>query len=337
MRNARDSLVGSTAPELIGSEWLNSRPLTLAELRKSGQTTLVVFWTYSCVNCLRTLPTIKHWWEQYRHQGLMIIGVHSPEFAFEKESVNLEHAVQDLGIGWPVLNDRDHATWNAYANHYWPRHILIDASGTVVHDHIGQGGYEATEEAIQALLIKHGATNLPAITPADHQHKLGDVCYAANPETYLGSTRGMLKNHQAKNPVSGTTFIDPRDIRKPGVALHGEWIVLPESIQHSSSRQSTRGYISLVFSGVEVNLVASATDDRILELVVELDGKPIPIDQRGGDIIEQSGQTVVRIQESKLYRLIKSATYLSPAELRLIDESGRFQAYAFTFSGCLED
>ena len=139
MRNARDSLVGSTAPELIQAEWFNSRPLTLAELRKSGQATLIVFWTYSCVNCLRTLPLIKHWWEQYRHQGLMIVGIHSPEFAFEKKSHNLKQAIADLGIGWPVLNDHDHNTWNAYANHYWPRHILVDVTGTVVYDHIGQG------------------------------------------------------------------------------------------------------------------------------------------------------------------------------------------------------
>lgn len=266
----------------------------------------------------------------------MIIGVHSPEFAFEKESANLEQAVRDLGIGWPVLNDRDHSTWNAYANHYWPRHILTDANGTVVHDHIGQGGYETTEEAIQKLLIKHGATHLPAVLTADHQHKLGDVCYAANPETYLGSNRGILKNHQVKSTESNTTFINPRDIRKPGVALHGEWTVLSESIQHTSSRHLTSGYISLVFSGVEVNLVAGATDNRILELIVSLDDKPIPVNQRGNDITEQSGQTVVRIQEPRMYRLIKSPTYLSPAELRVTDESDRFQAYAFTFNGCLE-
>ena len=147
----------------------------------------------------------------------------------------------------------------------------------------------------------------------------------------------MLKNHPAKKTETSTTFTDPHDLRKPGIALQGEWIVLPESIQHTNTRQFASGYISLVFSGVEVNLVAGATDNRLLELVISLDGKPVPIDQRGRDITERSGQTVVLIQESKMYRLIKSNTYLYPAELKIVDESGRFQAYAFTFSGCQED
>ena len=304
-------------------EWLNSQPLTLAELQANGQSTLIVFWTFSCVNCLRTLPTLKRWWEAYQHQGLVVLGIHSPEFGFEKQTTNLQRATQELKITWPVLNDAEHNTWNAYHNHYWPRHILVNNQGRVVYDHIGEGDYKTAEQAIQQLLIQHGATQLPTIPHDKHHHKVGTVCYAASPETYLGSARGILKKSNSPH--------------RPGIYLHGEWDIQTESAIHTRSGIANGDYASLVFSATEVNLVAGTTDQRMIEAVVSLNGRPISAEQRGPDIIDQSGKTMVRILESRLYRLVRSSNYLSPAELRITDESGRLVLYAFTFSGCQED
>jgi thiol-disulfide isomerase/thioredoxin len=139
------------APELAGGgAWINSPPLSLAELR--GKVVLVDFWTYGCINCRNTLPALRGWWDTYRGQGLVIVGVHSPEFAHEHELANVREAVRREQIGWPVVQDNDFAIWSAYRNRYWPHLYLIDRQGRVVYDHIGEGAYEETERRIQEAL-----------------------------------------------------------------------------------------------------------------------------------------------------------------------------------------
>lgn len=140
-----------SAPEFSGIEkWLNSNPLTVAGLR--GQVVLVDFWTYSCINCIRTLPYITGWYEKYKDRGFVVVGVHTPEFAFEKDTENVKTALRRHKINYPVAQDNDYATWNAYDNHYWPAHYLIDQNGQIVYVHFGEGKYQETEAAIQQLL-----------------------------------------------------------------------------------------------------------------------------------------------------------------------------------------
>lgn len=175
----------SLAPEFIaGGDWFNtaSQGLTLQGLR--GKVVLVDFWTYTCINCIRTLPYLKSWHEKYAKQGLVIIGVHTPEFAFEKLSSNVEKAVKDFGITYPVLQDNDYATWSAYDNHYWPAHYLIDKDGNIRDTHFGEGGYDETETMIQTLLRETGASPNEAINNPTYQ------VYGRTPETYLGTSRG---------------------------------------------------------------------------------------------------------------------------------------------------
>ena len=139
------------APEFVGIEqWLNSPPLTMESLR--GKVVLLDFWTYSCINCLRTLPHVNRWAEQYRDQGLVVIGIHTPEFAFERSTSNLQTAMRRFGVKHPVAQDNRYATWKAYGNQYWPAEYLIDRRGHIVRKHFGEGGYAQTEEAIRALL-----------------------------------------------------------------------------------------------------------------------------------------------------------------------------------------
>ena len=142
---------GPAAPELLGGgAWINSEPLTLAGLK--GKVVLIDFWTYGCYNCQNTLPYVKQWWEKYKDQGLVIVGVHTPEFASEHVLDNVQSAVERAGIGWPVVQDNDYKIWRAYGNNYWPRFYLIDGHGQVIYDHIGEGAYEETERQIQAAL-----------------------------------------------------------------------------------------------------------------------------------------------------------------------------------------
>lgn len=144
---------GTPAPELLGGqEWINSEPLTLAELR--GKVVLIDFWTYGCYNCRNTLPAMRGWWQQYKDQGLVIIGVHSPEFSSEAVLENVQQATRELEVSWPVVQDNDMKIWRAYQNHYWPHFYLIDKQGNIVYDHIGEGRYDETERQIQAALAQ---------------------------------------------------------------------------------------------------------------------------------------------------------------------------------------
>jgi thiol-disulfide isomerase/thioredoxin len=144
---------GRLAPELSGGgSWVNSEPLTLASLREQRKVVLIDFWTYGCYNCQNTLPYVKKWWERYKDQGLVIVGVHTPEFAYEKELDNVQQAVEEAGIEWPVVQDNEMQIWQAYGNHYWPRFYLVDERGQIIYDHIGEGLYDETERQIQAAL-----------------------------------------------------------------------------------------------------------------------------------------------------------------------------------------
>jgi thiol-disulfide isomerase/thioredoxin len=144
---------GPPAPELSnGGAWINSEPLTLAGLRQQGKVVLIDFWTYGCYNCANTLPYVKQWWEKYKDQGLVIVGVHTPEFDSERILENVQAAVKRQEIGWPVVQDNDYTIWRSYSNRYWPRFYLVDSRGQIIYDHIGEGAYEETERQIQAAL-----------------------------------------------------------------------------------------------------------------------------------------------------------------------------------------
>jgi thiol-disulfide isomerase/thioredoxin len=150
---ATPRLSGPLAPELIGGgAWINSEPLTLASLQQQGRVVLIDFWTYGCYNCANTLPYVKGWWDHYKDQGLVIVGVHTPEFASERLLENVQAAVKRQEIGWPVVQDNDMAIWRAYGNHYWPHFYLVDSRGQIIYDHIGEGAYEETERQIQLAL-----------------------------------------------------------------------------------------------------------------------------------------------------------------------------------------
>lgn len=319
------------APEFAdGLTWLQSRPLQLRSLR--GKVILVDFWTYSCVNCVRTMPHLARWHERYGDKGLVIIGVHTPEFAFEKEQANVERAIKNLGIAYPVVLDPEYVMWNAYANRWWPRKFLINAEGVIVYDHVGEGGYAETEAAIQKALVEAGATKLPAI--ASDEGKGSGVCYRTTPETYCGYLRGHVGNEEHFLPDAEEAFTDPAAHDQDALYLHGHWRVGNEFIEHARTTPTASEYALLKYEAFGVNVVAASATKKGVELEVELDGRPLSADMYGADIKPgPDGKAILSVKEARLYRVVLADTYhLGTLRLRTRDAGVRL--FAFTFESC---
>jgi thiol-disulfide isomerase/thioredoxin len=281
------------APEFTGNQmWFNTpgdRPLTLAGLR--GHVVLVDFWTYTCINCIRTLPYLEGWYRKYHRDGFDIVGVHSPEFPFEKEAGNVQNAIDQFGITYPVAQDNDLATWDAYHNQYWPADYLIDARGDIRLVHFGEGGYADAEKAIRDLLAEAG--HPPGASRA-HVSAQRVSAGLATPETYLGGARaqGFVTPLQPGSHDYGDA--SPQDLRPNQLAYGGEWNVSAEDAV--AGRGAT---LSLNFRARRVFLVTgSPGEPRPIE--VELDGRPISTADAGQDV-KGGAATITR---QRLYRLV---------------------------------
>jgi cytochrome c biogenesis protein CcdA/thiol-disulfide isomerase/thioredoxin len=287
------------APEFTGiSSWLNSRPLTLSGLR--GKVVLVDFWTYSCVNCLRTLPFLRAWDKAYRADGLQIVGVHTPEFAFEHEVGNVRSAVRRLGVHYAVAIDNDYGTWNAYRNQFWPAKYLIDRDGHIRFVHFGEGAYGETERVIRNLLAERSARALVSAAIAEAM-----PTRAATPETYLGFERLMGLANPAVAPDRDAAYKLPPTLAQNRLAYGGRWRVEAER-----AIAGRRARLQLRFRAKEVNLVLGG-DGRV---VVLLDGKAV---------------RSVRVHGSRLYNLLRLPR-VRTGLLELRVERG-VAGYAFTF------
>lgn len=286
------------APELTGlGQWFNSQPLKLGDLK--GKVVLIDFWTYSCINCIRTLPHIKEWDEKYKDDGLVIIGVHSPEFAFEGKPDNVVKALEKFGISYPVAMDNDFATWKAYSNRYWPSHYLIDKEGKVVYTHFGEGQYDVTEHNIRTLL---------GITKKAELNTGHDVSSSTQtPETYLGISR-------RENMAEG---ID--DLPLHHWALAGNWNDDAEAIQ-SVTGDST---LKLHFTGKKVFLVMDTVDGKPADVRISLQSGTQGL---GHDV----SNGVIHVDGSRLYELVNlPQTGEDTVEITAL--SAGVRAYAFTF------
>ena len=213
---------GVNAPGLIqGGDWFNTKPLTLKELR--GKVVMVDFWTYTCINCIRTLPYLKNWHEKYASKGLVIIGVHTPEFEFEKSAENVQKAIQDFGIKYPVMQDNNFATWRAYDNHYWPAKYIVDRNGKIRYTHFGEGEYDETEKVIQELLTETGVDIKEEINNPKYQ------IATRTPELYLGYARmGYFATPNELSRDKKKTYELPEDLVINHFALSGDWQIEEE-------------------------------------------------------------------------------------------------------------
>ena len=307
------------APDFTDNErWFNTaagRPLSLRRLR--GRVVLVDFWTYTCINCIRTFPALKAWDSRYRAKGLAIVGVHTPEFAFERKAGNVKRAIAQNGLRYPVAQDNAYGTWNAWGNQYWPAKYLIDARGRVRYTHFGEGDYEQTEEAIRALLAEAGhAKGLGKLSGARPESADPRV---RTPETYLGSAKAQ--SFLPGPPVEGTHRYPGASRLPPShFALKGTW--------RAGAERSTavRGAsLDARFSARKVFLVMSSRGRRPRKVRVLVDGEPVPRARAGEDV---SGG-VATVTDERLYRLV-SLPRAGEHRLELRFERG-VTGYAFTF------
>lgn len=315
-------------PSLAGaSSWLNSAPLTPQALR--GKVVLIDFWTYSCINCLRSLPFVKAWYAKYRDHGLVVIGVHAPEFAFEKDPANVRRAVRELGIAYPVALDNDYSIWQAFDNQYWPAHYFIDAMGRIRGHHFGEGDYDGTERTIRELLVEAGMHGLPPVDAgpiaATGVEAAADESDMQSPETYVGYERAA----NFSSP-SGFSQDRPAGYAAPGVlklnqwALAGTWTVGKER----AVLNRAPGKIVFRFYARDLHLVLGpAPDDKPVRFRVQLNGAPPGLDH--GVDIDSAGNGVVR--EQRLYQLIRQSTDVQEQTFTIEFLDAGVQAYSFTF------
>ncbi|MBI4973608.1 cytochrome c biogenesis protein DipZ [Candidatus Roizmanbacteria bacterium] len=303
---------GPLAPEIIpGGEWFNSKPLTLTELK--GKVVIIDFWTYTCINCQRTFPYLKEWWRKYKDNGLVIIGVHAPEFEFEKDKNNLAKAIADFGLTYPIVQDNEFSTWRAYDNHYWPAKYIIDKDGVIRSTHFGEGDYDETEQIIQELLKETGAKNIPSTVG-----NMTTQTFGRTPETYLGANR--IAYFSSPETIQKNSFIAysyPSSLSDNAFALKGKWNIMADYAVPQKGSE-------LVFN----------FDAKEVFLVMKIVGNPTKVKVYVDDKMQYFGEHningIVIVDSDKLYKLILLP---SPGkhQLKLQFEDSNAQLFAFTF------
>lgn len=338
---------GPMAAEIQGIDaWINSEPLTIEQLR--GKVVLVDFWTYTCVNCIRTFPFLKQWHSRYADDGLVILGVHTPEFEFEKDYDNVLQAVQDYGITWPVAQDNNYVTWNNYHNRYWPAKYLIDQDGIVRYTHFGEGAYAETEKMIRQLLEEAGADlsddplNLPSDQKVDPAF-LSAQDAKVTPELYAGYERNVSAALYGLDPyVVQTEYYQNRDkvaeleapqkLMPHKVYFNGPWLIGPERAKHARSTQNYEDYIALKYSAKSVNAVLTSDTGEPYRVRVTLDGQYLTEGNKGQDVmIGEDGESFILVNGPRLYAIVDSPEYAQHKVLRLSSNSDDFGLFAFTF------
>ena len=304
--------------------WINSKPLLKKDLL--GKVVLIDFWTYSCINCIRTLPYLKEWSEKYKENNFIIVGIHAPEFAFEKNLDNVKKAVQELGITYPVAIDNDYALWSAFQNHYWPAHFLIDREGKVRSYHFGEGNYEETEKLIQTLIAESGEKLKIKETKriAQGVEAQGSTANTLSPETYLGFQRAsnlQINPPALKNTEANYQIVSPLKLNE--WSLGGTWKIAADKIE----LKKPKGKIAFRFRARDLHLVLGG--NKAISFKVTIDGHA-PGNEHGTDTTAE-GLGVIR--ENRLYQLIRE-TEAHRDEEHLFEitffEDG-VEAYAFTF------
>jgi thiol-disulfide isomerase/thioredoxin len=327
------------APELPeGLKWLNSKPLTMEALK--GKVVLIDFWEYTCINCIRTFPYLKAWHEKYKDKGLVIVGVHTPEFHFAKEEANVVKAIKQFGMGWPMVLDSDYLVWRTYGNRYWPAKYMIDHEGFVRYFHFGEGAYESTEAQLQKLLkAANPKLELPPITAAIRgTDKPGAVCYPVTPELYLGAERGghagTLANREGYKVGKVISYKDPGSWEDGLVYAHGDWKNTDEALISNRNSPHPRDYIAIKYHALEVNSVIRPEKGKPVKMWVYHDGKPVAKQDKGNDIqYDKQGRSFMLIDQPRMYHIIKNAKF-GQRTLKLATADPGMGIYSFTFVSC---
>lgn len=324
-------------PRLPSSDWINAPPSIVDSLK--GKVVLLDFWDYTCVNCIRTLPYLKEWCERYSKDGLVIIGVHSPEFQFAKKKSNVAAAVRKFGIKYPVVLDNDFGLWREFGIEAWPEECLFDRNGILRYRHIGEGEYGNTEQMIQTLL-KVGHQKLafpPLMKPVRSTDVPGAVCYRPTPETYLGFGRGHIGNKAGYKDNAMVNYRDPVSVDHNKFYLEGKWKIRDQYVRFAG--RIGNGKLLLDYCASSVNLVArpdysalpAAGEPGSFRVYVYLDGVPVPEQDRpAGMKTDREAKTYITVTKPRMYDIIEGKEF-GRHVLTLVPASDAFAAYSFTF------
>ena len=333
--------VGDLAPEFRAvSHWINSPPLTMEGLRK--QVVLIDIWTYTCVNCIRTFPFLKEWHAKYADKGLVIVGVHSPEFEFEKLTENVVLSAEEYGLVWPIAQDNDFGTWRAYSNRFWPAKYLVDRNGVVRYTHFGEGAYVETEKQIRKLLEEAGAdlTDVEISNAeeavADLRAYRGDQSTRITREIYGGYQRNatpqgiyIAQREYYDRPDQTLTYVDPGDHQNQFIYLQGPWINGVENLRHARETANYEDYIALKFAATSVNAVIDPQGDDPFDVQVTIDNRALTAEEGGADLVIADGHSFFRVTNGRLYEVVALPEF-GVHELKLSSNSPYFAFFAFT-------
>ena len=342
---ARGGQVGDCAPEFAGTqEWINSEPLSMDGLR--GKVVLIDFWTYSCINCIRTLPYLREWHQRYAADGLVIVGVHTPEFEFEKLYDNVVQATKDEGVAWPVVQDNEFSVWRSYANRFWPAKYLIDQSGEIRYRHFGEGKYAETEAEIRQLLAETGAASeaLTMPLPSDQQVDETSSGRQRTPELFAG-WRFVLSHYRAgrgiyvgqldayNNQRDQVAQLEPPERITPNqIYFNGPWHIGAERARHAEETDHLDDFVLLAYSARSVNAVLTSESGQPYKVVVFVDNEYLTDDNKGDDIIiGENGESYLMVTEPKAYKIVEHPAWQENKVLQMFSMSDDFGLYSFTF------
>ena len=315
------------APELDGGQWIQYGPVSIKALRDKA-IVLVDFWDYTCINCIRTLPYVVAWNKRYARSGLLVVGVHAPEFSFAREGSHVTEAAARFGLEYPIVLNNEYAIWRAYSNRFWPAKYLVDAKGRIRYYHFGEGAYQETEVAMQGLIreLNPGASLPPPMEPVRDSDRPGAVCYRVTPELYLGYARGNFGN------PAGVVRDRPHDYRDLGPHVEGMsylagiWRVDQESAHSEDSGAA----ISLRYTAKDVNLVMAPPAGASVRAEITLEGG-----QRAGDDVKFEGERgFITVDGPRMYSVVANESVVS-GSVTIRAEAAGLAAYAFTFISCV--
>ncbi len=355
---AKPRPIAQDIPNVEGIDaWLNTdMELTIQELVGEGNVVLVDFWTYTCVNCIRTLPFLREWWSQYEDDGLVILGIHTPEFEFEKDYENVSEALMTHDIGWPVAQDNARVTWRNFENRYWPAKYLFNSHGEMIYSHFGEGAYGETEQKIRNALVEAGADlsddplDLPQDQVRDAAFQSARISGSApvTPELYAGWQRNVGVARAGRHPYvaqyedyfqsildDGSGIIDvqvPQDLHPHLLYFQGIWSVEPERIRHGRETEELEDYLALNYAGKSVNAVLTSDSGEPYKVVVTVDGAMLTEDNAGADIQwDENGYSYILVDEPRMYGIVDNPQYLPQSILTMRSNSDDFGLFAFTF------
>ena len=352
--NSEDARTGDEiiAPELTGiAGWINTSPFTLESLR--GKVVLIDVWTYTCVNCIRTLPYVRDWHSKYAESGLVIIGLHSPEFEFEKQENNVISAALNYGLTYPIVLDNNMDTWRALNNQFWPAKYLIDGDGYIRYTHFGEGDYLETELTIRELLEENGVSvssiepNLASEKTIDPLARMStDIMKRQTRELYAGFDRNYVTLQQGGTPYVrhieyysepniDIDYQSPREYLNHHIYLQGLWRNTSESLKHARDTENYEDYLAIKFFARTVNVVMGFENESY-EVKVTMNGSPISKSHAGADIwYNTEDNSFVTVDRADMYKLIKLPEF-EGHELKVSSNSSEFAVFAYTFGSYLD-